>query len=135
MKHERILVYIAGPYTQGHTNENVRNAVLMGDALALKAFDITGRHAVVPVIPHLNHLWEVVVGKRDYDFWMDLDEGLLERCDAIVRLPGKSPGADREVTYAVDHGIAVYDYHGPLDPRSYVDQLARELLARFGGQQ
>ena len=32
---------------------------------------------------------------------MALDLALLERCDGLVRLPGESPGADRELEHFV----------------------------------
>lgn len=33
---------------------------------------------------------------------------LLEHCDAVLRLPGASKGADQDVAIAVDRGIPVY---------------------------
>jgi len=33
---------------------------------------------------------------------------LLERCDAVLRLPGESRGADQDVAIARERGIPVY---------------------------
>ncbi|MFL0411418.1 DUF4406 domain-containing protein [Microbacterium paludicola] len=35
-------------------------------------------------------------------------ERLLQHCDAVLRLPGESRGADRDVAIARDRGIPVY---------------------------
>jgi hypothetical protein len=35
-------------------------------------------------------------------------ERLLQHCDAVLRLPGESRGADQDVAIAQDRGIAVY---------------------------
>ncbi len=56
-----------------------------------------------PVCPMLNGFWEMVVGALDPTAtdgaggWMDYDISCLTRCDALLRLPGASEGADREV--------------------------------------
>jgi len=34
----------------------------------------------------------------EYERWISLDFNMIARCDALLRLDGKSPGADREVT-------------------------------------
>jgi hypothetical protein len=35
-------------------------------------------------------------------------ERLLAHCDAVLRLPGESTGADRDVAIAAERGIPVY---------------------------
>lgn len=35
-------------------------------------------------------------------------ERLLQRCDAVLRLPGESTGADRDVAIATERGLPVY---------------------------
>lgn len=92
-------VYVAGPLTCGDLMGNVRRAI--------EAADILRRRGYAPFCPHLNVLAEVVC-PAPYEAWMDLDFAWLEKCDALVRLPGESPGADREVTFAEEHGIPVF---------------------------
>lgn len=90
----KLWIYIAGPYTNGDVGENVRQAVLAG--MRLREFD----EKIVPVIPHLFHLAHLI-SPRDHAFWMAWDLDLLVRCDALYRLPGVSPGADKEVSEAL----------------------------------
>jgi hypothetical protein len=97
MKH----VYVAGPFTQGVVEVNVRKAVNAGDRL-LSA-------GLVPYVPHLNWLWGFA-HERTYEEWLALDMAWLGKCDAVLRLPGHSPGADREEAFAREHGIPVF-YH------------------------
>jgi hypothetical protein len=35
-------------------------------------------------------------------------ERLLQHCDAVLRLPGESRGADQDVAIALERGIPVY---------------------------
>jgi hypothetical protein len=84
-------VYIAGPYTGGDTVVNVRNAILAGMRIR--------RLGYVPIIPHLFMLAHAIE-PESYEFWMSWDADLLNRCDALIRLPGESSGADDEVTQA-----------------------------------
>lgn len=110
----RLRVYIAGPYTQGEQAELVREAVLVG----LTVY----QHGHLPFIPHLYHFAHYLC-PLPYDAWMTLDLSWLAACDAVVRLPGLSPGADREVERAQGLGLEVYD---GLD-----DFLAQAPLVRW----
>lgn len=92
-------VYVAGPYTQGDPVLNVRAAVAAADELL--------NLGLVPFVPHLSHLWHTI-SPKPYDAWIRLDLYWLRKCDALLRLPGPSHGADAEVAYAVDLGIPVY---------------------------
>ena len=92
-------VYIAGPYTGGDSVVNVRAAVEAGQAVLAAGF--------IPFVPHLYHLWHTIK-PGNYEQWMRLDFAWLERCDVLIRLPGNSPGADREVARAKELGIPVY---------------------------
>ncbi len=92
-------VYIAGPYTKGDVVLNVRNAVLAADRVHALGF--------TPFVPHLTHLWHLI-SPHDYEFWLALDLEWLAVCDYLVRLPGESAGADREVEYALAHEISVF---------------------------
>lgn len=91
-------LYISGPMTGRNGQSpyvNCRDGILLAQEAWHK-----GWH---PVCPMLNSLWEMVAGPLDSKSgdgasgWMDLDISSLTRCDAIFRLPGVSPGADREV--------------------------------------
>jgi hypothetical protein len=43
---------------------------------------------------------------------------LLEHCDAVLRLPGDSTGADQDVAIARERGLPVYYELGEITPRS-----------------
>lgn len=92
-------VYIAGPITKGERTENVRNAILAGEQVR--------RAGHAPYVPHLDFLWGLLVPVA-YPDWLALDHEWLKVCDALIRIPGESPGADKEVEWAMAQGIPVY---------------------------
>lgn len=94
------LVYLAGPYTQPDCVENTHDALKIGTWLVEDGL-------VTPFIPHVSLLWHMVT-PRPYDFWLDYDIEVLAKCDALLRLPGESAGADKEVAFALDCGIPVF---------------------------
>jgi hypothetical protein len=98
-------IYIAGPYTKGDVEVNVRMAIRWGDMFASEG------HTVF--IPHLTHFWENEI-HHDYEFWMKQDFEWLKVCDAVFRISGESSGADREVELAKELGIPVFNYFDEL---------------------
>lgn len=96
----RPLVYVAGPYTSPDPVENTHTTVKVADEL------LAG--GVAPIVPHLTLLWHAITPKP-YDAWLELDRQHLARCDALLRIPGPSSGADAEVALAWELGIPVFD--------------------------
>jgi len=94
------LVYVAGPYTEPDPVENTRAAFDAGSRLLDTAL-------VVAYVPHMSMFWHFL-HPRPYADWLELDLEIVDRCDALLRLPGKSPGADREVERAQRRGIPVF---------------------------
>lgn len=92
-------VYIAGPYTKGDVAVNVRNAMWAGQAL------LELGHS--PYVPHLAHFWHLLC-PGGWQQWIDLDLAWLQVCEAVLRLPGESVGADLEVKRASELGIPIY---------------------------
>jgi hypothetical protein len=107
-------IYVSGPYTKGDTVIHVRNAIEAGMRLRESGF--------VPIIPHLFHFAHLI-DPQDYRYWMDWDMELLARCDAIIRLPGESSGADEEVAWMEEHGRLVYICRNDLGVIEGVDQF------------
>ena len=100
-------VYIAGPYTKGDVVVNTRTAILAGQAVLARGH--------TPFVPHLTHFWHFLV-PGEYEQWLALDLGWLEVSEALIRLPGESSGADREVERAHALGIPVfYNVHDFLE--------------------
>jgi hypothetical protein len=95
----RIRVYVAGPYTSDPEG-NTRRAIAMGTLLMDCGF--------APFIPHLNHYWHAI-DPRPYEEWLEYDLSWVAVSEALLRLPGESPGADREVDYANRAGIPVFE--------------------------
>lgn len=92
-------IYIAAPFTKGDQILNIRAAFDAADELAQRGH--------MPFIPHVTGLWHLVHPKP-YDWWLRYDNVWLLQCDALLRLPGESPGADGEVALAERRGITVY---------------------------
>lgn len=84
------LVYVAGPYALPDPVENTHKAIKAADELIELGF--------IPVVPHLSLLWHIV-SPKGADFWYAYDLEILRRCDALLRLPGESRGADGEVEF------------------------------------
>lgn len=92
-------IYIAGPFSLRDQMLNVRAALLAADELVARGH--------IPYVPHLNALWHLIQ-PHDDEYWMSLDACWLELCHAVLRLPGISLGADREVERAIALGLPVY---------------------------
>lgn len=92
-------VYIASPYTIGDKDENVKLQIDIASELIDR-----GYAPYVPLLSHFIHLHY----EKHYDEWMILCFAWLAMCDCILRLPGVSAGADREVKYAQQLDIPVF---------------------------
>jgi Domain of unknown function (DUF4406) len=60
----------------------------------------------VPFLPLLTH-YQHLVYPQSYEMWMELDFEMVKRSDMLLRLPGESAGADREVALATKLKIPV----------------------------
>ncbi len=85
----------------GNYLENVRRAV--------EAAEQVRGLGMVPFVPHLTALWQMMSPHAEYDYWLPMDLAWLDRCDAVLRLPGWSKGADMEMAYALRIGKPVVD--------------------------
>ena len=94
------VVYIACPYTVGDVAVNVANCFAAADLLL--------KHGYIPYPPLYTHFWHII-SPKPYEVWMEMDFEWIRRCDCVVRLPGQSSGADREVQYAASIGKPVFD--------------------------
>ena len=96
---DRPLVYIAAPYSSDPVGGTHR-AIAVAERLE-------GTGLITPVVPHLNLLWDLIYTHTN-DFWYSMDLALLDRCNALLRIPGVSPGADDEVIFAEEAEIEVF---------------------------
>jgi hypothetical protein len=101
----KLLVYVAGPISKGDIVENCRQAHDAGMALIRAGLSV--------IVPHGNCFWgnvtlanadafvpEVQPGGLGHAAWVGMDLEIVRRCDAVLRLPGDSVGADLEVAEA-----------------------------------
>lgn len=109
----RPLLYVAAPYTRPDPVQNT-HAVLR---VAMVLYEAT---EWCPVVPHLSLLWHVVTPRSDRH-WLDYDLHLMRKCDAVVRLPGDSPGADAEIVEANRLGMKILS----------LDELPAEALSHW----
>lgn len=94
-------VYVAGPVSLGNWMENLRKALDASEEIARAGF--------LPFCPHTSMMWEFAHPGHPYQFWLyRITLPWITRCDYVVRIPGESTGADREVTFAKNSGIEVY---------------------------
>lgn len=110
---KRMLILIAGPYRSGTGDDpqkmadNLRRLEEASWPIFQKGHvPMIGEWVALPV-------WSAAggtsVGDALYDEIFHPTAGrLIERCDAILRLPGASKGADNDVRLASERGIPVY---------------------------
>lgn len=92
------VIYIASPYTTGDVAANVASQI---DA-AHRIMDM-GHAPIAPLLSHYLHIYR----QRPYEDWINADLEIVKKCDALIRLPGESNGADNEVSMAEGLGVPV----------------------------
>lgn len=92
-------IYICGPVTKGDRTHNFSQACIAQRELMAAGF--------APFNPMLSmmHPDAYLIEHED---WMAADLPWVEVADALLRLPGESVGADREVEYARQKNIPVF---------------------------
>lgn len=91
-------VYVAGP---------ISSDPIDGTKRAIHASGALMDMGVVPLVPHYSVFANLILD-HSYDEWLSLDFKLIARCDGLLRLPGISAGADKEVIFAKSLGIPVF---------------------------
>ena len=95
----RPVIYIAGPYSKGDVAINVKMAMKMANTLIDKGYS--------PICPHLSHFLHMQ-SPKPYETWLSVDDAQVLKCDALLRIPGESSGADKEVDLAIENEIPVF---------------------------
>lgn len=105
-----LLILIAGPYRSGTDGDPARVAQNLARLEEASAPIFARGH--VPMIgewvalPILANRTEGDAG--DGDVMYETAHRLLQHCDAVLRLPGASAGADKDVEIARERGLPVY---------------------------
>jgi hypothetical protein len=97
-----VIVYVAGPIGLNDAGraQRVADALRVGEALR--------RAGLYPFVPHLlDEPWRAI-SEHTYECWMRYDDAFLRASKAVYRMPGESPGADREVAVAEVLSIPVF---------------------------
>jgi hypothetical protein len=97
---KNIQVYIASPYTSGDVMYNVK--------FQQDVFNELLKFGFFPISPLHIHLQQIAYPTLSYEFWMQLDKIHVFKSDCLLRLGGKSDGADREVIWATEWGKPVF---------------------------
>src|SRR5271170_1446545 len=110
---QSLMILIAGPYRSGTGDDPelmARNLRTL-ESIALPLY----RAGHIPLIgewlalPLLREAGSKYPGDQIYDeILYPIANRLITRCDAILRLPGSSKGADEDVRLATERGLAVY---------------------------
>lgn len=124
---KRQRIYIAGPMSQGDLAANIKMATSAGVALIQAGF--------APLVPQLSAYMDGAPAKHNicgitHGQWLNADLRWVAVSDAVVRLPGKSIGADMELAEARRLRIPVYDSIPQLIA-SPPPSPARETYARL----
>ncbi|WP_344012561.1 DUF4406 domain-containing protein [Microbacterium natoriense] len=105
-----LMILIAGPYrsgTGGDPDAIARNLERLEESAAplhrLGHVPMIGEWVALPVLRGLSDE-ETERG----DVMYEVAARLLQHCDAVLRLPGESSGADNDVRIARERGIPVY---------------------------
>lgn len=106
----RTRVYIAGRMTNGgqangYDIDAIRHAITINNQLVERGY--------APFCPQLSVFAEML-HPVSYEAWLGMDLTWIEVCDVVLRLPGESKGADREVAHATSKGIPVVASVGEL---------------------
>ena len=88
-----------GPLSKGDWMTNLRKIIDMAEDVR--------KVGHTPFLPHLTMFWHLV-HPHDYEYWMSWDEEWLRVCDAAIRLPGESPGSEREITVCKSIQIPIF---------------------------
>ena len=108
-----MMILIAGPYRSGTGDDPEKMAANLArleraswPLFAAGHTPMIGEWAALPI-------WRAAQGERIGDalyerIFHPVAHRLLERCDAVLRLPGPSKGADEDVKVARERGIPVY---------------------------
>ena len=113
MSEQSLMILIAGPYRSGTNDDPALMAVNL-ERLEAVSYDLF-RAGHIPMIGEWVALpiWRVAGGQQVGDALYNAilhptAHRLLSRCDAVLRLPGASKGADNDVKIALERGIPVY---------------------------
>lgn len=126
---KKIKVYIASPYTNGWTSDNVR--------VQLDALHILMDEGFDPFAPLINHYAEIHRSRPEHE-WFSWDIAWLKMCDVLVRIHTTdrdgveipSSGADIEEQTAVDENMAVFNFQNLGELEQWASTINKQKLIK-----
>jgi len=110
---QRLIILIAGPYRSGTNGDPVKMAsnlhALEEHALAvyrLGHLPMIGEWVALPLSRTAGS--KEIGDAISEEYLYPVAARLLERCDAVLRIPGPSKGADQDVRIAKERGLQVF---------------------------
>lgn len=103
----RTRVYVAGPITGPKDNKDRYDTICHNLSTGMTVGNQLLQVGYAPLIPHYSHFWNLMFPGQDYSAWLEYDLAWLEVSDVLLRLPGGSEGADKEVAWAHTLGIPI----------------------------
>ncbi|MGV8921617.1 MAG: DUF1937 family protein [Pseudomonas sp.] len=113
------IIYVAGPY-RAATHELVAANIAAARQVAV----LTAHLGWFPICPHTNTAhFEVDLEDKGDDFWLAGTMALMERCDAVVLVPGwrYSSGTLAEIHRAREMGLPIFTSAEGLPPAAQFD--------------
>jgi len=100
--------YVAGPIQGKDGADASREAMTANAEMAIAVGQLLIQNQIAAFVPHLSVWWDTLHPGNSWEAWLQLDEAWIEVADAVLRIPGESRGADREVELAIALGIPVF---------------------------
>jgi len=115
------ICYVSGKISLGSVKLNIQRAVLAGKWLL--------EHGIAPIVPHISVPFypKAPLGSTNYARILAVDLALVSVSDAVLRLKGKSFGADLEVRFAKSRNIPVF--YSKQKALSYLLSLSQRKAA------
>lgn len=124
------IVYIAGPF-RAPTPYGIKLNVDRAEHYASQVAQL----GIGFDCPHLNSCHFQDLSGTDDTFWLEMTLEKMRRCDAVLRIPGRSSGADAEVREAEERRIPVVrvddcdcdagDSHLGVYPKTWQEKLVQ----------
>ncbi|WDF80352.1 DUF4406 domain-containing protein [Mucilaginibacter sp. KACC 22773] len=113
MTSKPLIILIAGPYRSG-TNDDpelMANNLRKMEEVALPIFraghiPVIGEWLALPLLKQAGSTHPCDEAYQEISY--PVSRRILAKCDAILRIPGESKGADGDVQIALEQGIKVY---------------------------
>lgn len=95
------LVFIIGPLFTGDrkVTTNIEIAVKLADELV--------KNGICVYVPHLHFFWDLITPKTE-THWLAYGQDIIQHCDAALRIPGRSNGAQSDEDFCLKIGKPVF---------------------------